>query len=62
LAVLLFAGWTPLTVALVANLSLHGLAVSWMLRLAGNVEKLLTNGVAAYAETRSSCRPRTLRS
>ena len=39
---LLFAGWAPFTMVLVAHLSLHGLAISWLLRLAGNVEKLPT--------------------
>ena len=46
---LLFAGWTPLTVVLVANLSLQGLAISWLLRLAGNVEKLFAGAGALFA-------------
>lgn len=45
----LFAGWTPLTVLLVANLSLQGLAISWLLRLAGNVEKLFAGAGALFA-------------
>ena len=44
----LFAGWTPLTVVLVANLSLQGLAISWLLRLAGNVEKLFAGCGALF--------------
>ena len=45
----IFAGWTPLTVVLVANLSLQGLAISWLLRLAGNVEKLFAGAGALFA-------------
>ena len=45
----LFAGWTPLTVLLVANLALQGLAISWLLRLAGNVEKLFAGAGALFA-------------
>ena len=45
----LFAGWTPLTVVLVANLSLQGLAISALLRVAGNVEKLFAGAGALFA-------------
>ena len=45
----LFAGWTPLTALLVANLALQGLAISWLLRLAGNVEKLFAGAGALFA-------------
>ena len=43
----LLAGWTAWTLALVLNLALQGLAVSWLLRLASNIEKLFA-GAAAY--------------
>lgn len=46
LALALFAGWTPLTLLLVLNLSVQGLAISWLLRWASNIEKLFA-GVAA---------------
>lgn len=45
----LFAGWTPLTGALVLNLSVMGLAISWLLRLASNIEKLFAGAAAFFA-------------
>lgn len=41
------AGWNAWTLALVLNLALQGLAVSCLLRLASNIEKLFA-GAAAY--------------
>ena len=45
----LFIGWTPLTVLLVLNLSFQGLAISWLLRLASNIEKLFAGAAALFA-------------
>jgi hypothetical protein len=45
----LLAGWTPLTGLLVLNLAFQGLAVSWLLRLASNIEKLFAGAAALFA-------------
>jgi hypothetical protein len=45
----LLAGWTPLTALLVLNLAFQGLAVSWLLRLASNIEKLFAGAAALFA-------------
>ena len=47
-AAALFAGWSPITLLLLANLSLQGLAVSFLLRAAGNIEKLFAGAAALF--------------
>jgi hypothetical protein len=44
----LFAGWTPLTGVLVLNLSVQGLAISFLLRWASNIEKLFAGAAALF--------------
>ncbi len=45
----LFAGWTPLTGAIVAVLTAQGMAISFLIRMSDNFAKLFAGGAATFA-------------